>query len=162
MTSNSSSPGDLQEPFRWIANVAVMDVFEGGVLDLPDFYFTGDDYRYRFETKAKRRFLDLLRERFNVGVRYNGRVMKWDTIVERKAIELGHFLVGRSSKVDFSEPLPALSRSDDRETRRRILSLSQSQAGRLGIGKSTFHNLRKSARSERSFKVYTGVLNRLQ
>lgn len=46
-----------QEPFRWIADVAVMEAFEGGVLDLPDFYFTGDDYRYRFEPEAKVRSL---------------------------------------------------------------------------------------------------------
>ncbi len=43
----------MQEPFRWIADVAVMEAFESGVLDLPDFYFTGDDYRYRFEPEAK-------------------------------------------------------------------------------------------------------------
>ena len=49
MTSNRSFTGDLLESFRWIADVAVMDAFESGVLDLPDFYFTGDDYRYRFE-----------------------------------------------------------------------------------------------------------------
>jgi CRISPR/Cas system-associated endonuclease Cas1 len=67
---------DLQEPFRWIADVAVMEAFESGVLDLPDFYFAGDDYRYRFETQAKHRFLELLRERFNCGVRYNGRFLK--------------------------------------------------------------------------------------
>ena len=28
---------DLQEPFRWIADVAVMGAFESGVLDLPGF-----------------------------------------------------------------------------------------------------------------------------
>jgi len=39
----------LQEPFRWIADVTVMEAFESGVLDLPDFHFTGDDYKYRFE-----------------------------------------------------------------------------------------------------------------
>ena len=45
--------------------MAVIEAFESGVLDLPDFYFTGDDYRYRFEPEAKERFLDLLRERSN-------------------------------------------------------------------------------------------------
>ena len=34
-----------------------MEAFESGVLDLPDFYFTGDDHRYRFEPEVKRRFL---------------------------------------------------------------------------------------------------------
>jgi CRISPR-associated protein Cas1 len=90
---------DLQEPFRWIADVAVMDAFEGGVLDLPDFYFTGDDYRYRFDPEAKQRFLDLLRERFNSGVKYNSRALKWDTIIEQKTSELGRLLTGRASLV---------------------------------------------------------------
>jgi CRISPR-associated protein Cas1 len=151
---------DLQEPFRWVADVAVMDAFESGVLDLPDFYFTGDDYRYRFEIEAKRRFLDLLRERFNRGVRCKGRVLKWDTIIEQKALELGSYVIGRSNRLDFLEPSPTLRR-DDRELRRRILSLSQSQAQKLGIGRSTLHYLRKNAGNERSFKTYRGVSQKL-
>jgi len=85
---------DLQEPFRWIADVTVMEAFEGGVLDLPDFYFTGDDYRFRFETEAKQRFLNLLRERFNSAVKYKGRTFKWDTVIEQKTVELGRYLIG--------------------------------------------------------------------
>jgi hypothetical protein len=49
---------------RWLADVAVIEAFEPGLLDLPDFYFTGDDYRHRFEVEAKLRFLDLLHDRF--------------------------------------------------------------------------------------------------
>jgi hypothetical protein len=45
-----------------------MEAFESGVLDLPDFYFTGDQ-GFRFEPEAKRRFLNLLRERFNTGAK---------------------------------------------------------------------------------------------
>jgi hypothetical protein len=103
---------DLQEPFRWLADVGVMDAFESGVLDLPDFYFTGDDYRYRFDPEAKQRFLDLLRERFNRGISYRGRALKWDTVIEQKTNELGRFLLGKSI-LDFAEPLelwPFLSR----------------------------------------------------
>ena len=131
-----------------------MEAFESRVLDLPDFYFMGDDYRYRFEIEAKRRFLDLLRERFNTGAKYNGRVLKWDTVIEQKAVELGRFLVGRSSKMDFSEPSPTLSRGDERELRRRILSLSLIEARKLGIGKSTSYYLRKRAMSDGSFMVH--------
>ena len=122
---------DLQEPFRWVADVAVVEAFESGVLDLPDFYFTGDDYRYRFEPEAKQRFLDLLRERFNSGVRYKKRALKWDTVIEQKAVELGRYLVGRTDSLDFSEPSPGLKRTDGLELRRRILSLVQSEARRL-------------------------------
>ena len=117
---------DLQEPFRWIGDMTVMEAFEGGLLDLPDFYFTGDDYRYRFDPEAKRRFLGLLSERFNSGVRYWGRELKWDTVIEQKALELGRFLIGRSDNFDFSQPSPSLHRPDDRDLRNHILSLFQS------------------------------------
>jgi len=139
----------------------VLEAFESGVLDLPDFYFMGDDYRYRFEIEAKRRFLDLLRERFNRGVRYSGRTLRWDTLIEQKAVEFGRFLAGRIGKVDFSEPSPTLRRADDEDLRRRILSLSQSEAKELGIGKSTLHNLHKNARGDRAFRIYTKVRSRL-
>jgi hypothetical protein len=118
---------------------------ESGVLDLPDFYFTGDDYRYRFEPEAKQRFLGLLRERFNAGARCGNRLLKWDTIIEQKAVELGRYLVRRASTPDFSEPSPCLRREDDREFRKRILDLAQLEARRVGIGKSTLHHLRKNA-----------------
>ena len=153
---------DLQEPFRWISDVAVVEAFESGVLDLPDFYFTGDDYRYRFESEAKRRFLDLLRGRFNVGVRYNARMLRWDTVIEQKVMELGRYLIGRSASLDFSEPCPRLTRTDNRELRQRILSLSQSEARELGIGRSTLHYLRRNAGSHRSFRVYRKVQKRIQ
>jgi CRISPR-associated protein Cas1 len=153
---------DLQEPFRWIADVAVMEAFESRVLDLPDFYFTGDDYRYRFEPEAKQRFLDLLRERFNSGVRYKNRALKWDTIIEQKTVELGRYLVGRTGNLDFSEPSPSLKRTDDPKLRRRIFSLSHSEAQKLGIQKSTLSYLRKNARTNIPFRVYHKVRMKLE
>jgi hypothetical protein len=153
MCTGNLSSGAL----RWIADIAVMGAFQSRVLDLPDFYFTGDDYRYRFEPEVKQRFLGLLRERFNSGVRYKERSLKWDTVIEQKTVELGRYLAGRTSRLDFSEPSPGLRMRDDKYLRRRILGLSQGEAQRLGIGKSTLHFLRESARNERSFKVYSRV-----
>ena len=153
---------DLQEPFRWIGDVAVIEAFESGVLDPPDFYFTGDDYRYRFEPEAKERFLDLLRERFHSAVRYKGRASKWDTVIEQKTVELSRYLVGRTGRLDFSEPSPRLVRVDDYKLRRRILGLSMSEARNVGIKKSTLHYLRKNAANNRSFKVYRKVEQKLQ
>jgi len=152
---------DLQEPFRWIADVAVLGAFESGLLDLPDFYFTGDDYTYRFEPGPKQRFLDLLRERFNSGVTYSGRALKWDTVIEQKTVELARYLFGRTGRLDFSEPSADLHRTDGRELRIRILALSSSEARRLGIGKSTLHYLRRKAASERQFKVHGEVCKRI-
>jgi len=131
-------------------------------LDLPHFYFTGDDYRYRFDAEAKTRFLNLLREQFNSGVNYKDHVLKWDTIIEQKATELSRFLNDRSREIDFIEPSPILERLDSLEVRNTILSLTQKQADKLGIGKSTLHYLRRNARSEGQFRVYAKVMERIE
>jgi CRISPR-associated protein Cas1 len=152
---------DMQEPFRWLVDLSVIHAFESRTLNLHDFYFTGDDYRYRFEAEAKQRFIGLLRDRFNVGVTYKDQVLKWDTVIEQKTNELGRFLTGKTPSLDFAEPAPSLDRQDDKVLRAKILTLTASHAKGLGIGKSTLHNLRKNASSDRSFKIYKPVLERL-
>lgn len=152
---------DLQEPFRWLVDMSVIQGFESKRLDSHDFYFTGDDYRYRFELDAKRRFIQVLRERFNSGVVYKGGVMKWDTVIQEKTGELGKYLTCRSSKLDFSEPAPILQRIDNRAVREKILGLKQSEARERGVGKSTLHYLREKARNERSFRLSRKTNDRL-
>jgi CRISPR-associated protein Cas1 len=144
-----------------LVDVSVVEAFVSGTLELQDFYFTADDYRYHFDTGAKQRFINLLRERFNAGVTYKGRNLKWDTAIEQKTIELGRFLTGKSTALDFTEPSPKLLRHDDRELRGKILALTQSETKRLGIGKSTLHYLRKKSSNEREFTVREKVRDRL-
>lgn len=153
---------DLQEPFRWLADISVVEAFESGALKLRDFYFTGDDYRYRLEIEAKRKFIGLMRTRYNSGVRYCGRVLKWDTVIEQKALELSRFLTGKTSTVDFEEPSPNLERFDNRKLRERINSLTSVEAKRLGVRKSTLHYLRRNARRERPFKLHGKTMEKLQ
>ena len=131
------------------------------ILDWRSFYFTADDYRYRFTFEAKKRFVGALRERFNVGVSYKGQVSKWDTVIERKAAELGRFLTCKLSELDFEEPAPRLVRQDDRELKAKILSSASSEAKRLGIPKQSLHDLRVKSRSGRSFKLYAETRRKL-
>ncbi len=152
---------DLQEPFRWLSDMSVIGAFESEALKLSDFYFTGDDYRYRFQPEARQRFIDIVRERFNSGASYRGRVLKWDTVIEQKTTELGRMLVNRTRTIDFSDPEIKLLRHDDRELRARILSLSQSEARKRGIGKSTLHYLRKNVSRGGSFRVHEQIRQKI-
>jgi CRISPR-associated protein Cas1 len=145
---------DLEEPFRWLVDLTVIQLFESKSLGSRDFYFTGDDYRYRLEVDAKRRFIDALRERFDSGVNYKGRRLKWDTLIEEKTNELGRFLTDKTSSLDFVEPSPKLERQDSDILRARILKLTNCQAEELGIGKSTLHYLRKRARADNPIMLY--------
>ena len=129
---------------------------------MKDFYFLGDDYRYHIDFEAKHRFLELLKERFNSGVKYKGKHWKWDTVILKKTEELGRFLVGKTESLDFSELIPKITRSDSLEMRKRILELNYEKAQGLGISKSTFNYLRKNAKENKSFRVYEEVAIRLR
>ncbi len=122
-----------------------------------DFYFLGDDYRYHIDFEAKHRFLELLKERFNSGVRYKGKHWKWDTVIQKKTEELGRFLLGKTESLDFSVPVPKIVRSDSLEMRKRILELTQKQAKELGISRSTLQHLKKKVKEDKPFKVYQKV-----
>jgi hypothetical protein len=89
-------------------------------------------------------------------------VLKWDTIIEQKTVELGRYLAGRTSQLDFSGPSLNLTRTDDRELRRRILSLSQLDPRRLRIGRSMLHYLRKNAKSTDFLRTYQKVRDKLK
>jgi CRISPR-associated protein Cas1 len=152
---------DLEEPFRWLVDLAVIQSFETGRLDTDSFYFAEQDYSYHFQLEAKGRFLEALREQFHSRVHYKAKPMRWDTVIREKAVEFARYLTGRSDTVDFFEPAPNLDTEDNRAVRETILNLTQGEAEKLGVGKSTLHYLRRRAREKRSFKVYGKVLERI-
>ena len=107
-------------------------------------------------------FIGALRERFNSGVRYKGRILKWDTVIQEKTNELARYLTGMSSKLDFIEPTPRFDRVDNLGLRERIMSLTAEEAKKFGINKSTLYTLRQHARDERPFCLYGKISRKLK
>jgi CRISPR-associated protein Cas1 len=153
---------DLMEPFRWLIDLTTLQAFESRLLDIEDFFFTGDDYSYRFEPEAKRRFVEAIRKRFNSGVEYKSRHLRWDSVIQQKTLELAGFLTGKSRTLDFVEPAPRLDGANEREIRTKILALTSFQAKQLGIGKSSLHYLRNRARDCKPLKIQDRTLLRLE
>ncbi len=88
--------------------------------------------------------------------------MKWDTAIQekttqRKSISLGN----RRLLISLNQPA-ILERTDNRAVREAILILSQSEARKRGIGKSTLHYLRKKANNKDPFKLYKRIITNLQ
>ena len=77
------------------------------------------------------------------------------------AQRLARYLLGKTASFDLTSPRPVLKRSDTRKLRERILALSQSEARKIGIGKSTMHYLRKNAKTKDAFSLYGKVSKKL-
>jgi len=149
------------EPYRWLIDLTVFQLFEKGVLNSDSCFFQESDYCYRIFPESKGKLLDALREQFNSGIKYRGRTLKWDILIAEKANELARFLTGKASSVNFSEPAPVFERTDSRKVRETLLHLTTSEAKERGIGKSTLHYLREKAREHSSFKIYEPVKRKL-
>jgi CRISPR-associated protein Cas1 len=153
---------DFQEPYRWLVDYTVLRMVLSRTFTWHDFYFTGGDYRLRIKPPLLDRYAELLREQFNSGVRYDGKRVTWDTLILRKCQELARYLLGKTNGFDLANPRPVLESRDSRVVRQKILSLSGSHAGRLGLNKSTLHYLRKRARDEKPFRIYQPVMAKLE
>ena len=83
-------------------------------------------------------------------------------MIEEKALELARFLVGKSSKLDFTEPAPSFERFDTMQLRERIKSLTSVEAKKVGIDKSTLYTVRQHVRDGESFRLYGKVSRKLR
>jgi CRISPR-associated protein Cas1 len=108
MQTRESLTYDLMEPFRFLCDLSVIEAFQDGALGRSDFLYTKDDYRFRIEDEARRRLRYLLKQTFNATVEYEGRRLKWGTVIAEKAAELGRYLTQGRPELDFSEPAPIL------------------------------------------------------
>ena len=90
---------------------------------------------------------------------YRGQRLKWDTVIEQKAVELSRFLKGRTSTVDFEKPSPNLERFNDRELRERIKSLTSDEARKLRRWKKQRCTTYAES-TQREIVQYTGKLER--
>jgi len=151
---------DLQEPYRWLVDTAVVS-YLGSRYRREDFYRM-DNYVLRLRPEAVRKLIDALRVKFNSPVRHAGRLYSWDTIVRLKAQELAnHILRRRRVALDFGEPKPALERADSQAVRDQILSLTTTEARKLGVRRNTLWYLQERAKTEKSFRVYSKVRTKL-
>jgi CRISPR-associated protein Cas1 len=151
---------DFEEPYRWLVDHTVLKIILERRFSWDDFCFSGH-YELRIDRLLLDRLMDLLRGQFNSGVVYQDKRLIWDTFIFRKCQELARYLLSKAARFELMSPRPVLDRSDSREQREKILGLSQSEARKLRIGKSTLHYLRKNAESDLSLKVYSKVQQEL-
>ena len=152
---------DLQEPFRWIVDVAVMSALEKEIFTKKDFIRT-ENYNIRIRPDGVKKLMAELMPQFSKTVKYNGYNREWGYIITEKAYELGQFIIGKRKSLDFSEPEPILERHDSDDMRKKILDMSYTEWERMGFSKGTLHYLKKNAGKERPFMVYGKVRDKLE
>ena len=151
---------DLQESYRWLVDSTVLSCTENEMFGKTDFFLT-DNYVLRLETSAIKKLLGELRSSFNSKVRYKGKNWTWDTILRLKMQELSRYLLHKDNEFDFRNPQSDFDTSDSRVIREKILSMSQSNARKIGIGKSSLWYVKNRIGSNRKLRIYSKTKERM-
>lgn len=151
---------DLQEPFRWIVDVAIINALEKGIFTKRDFIRT-DNYVIRLSSMGTKKLLGEVNIQLTNRIQFRGKSWEWGYVIIQKTGEFVNYLSGANSDFIFNEPSPILSRNDTPELREKVLTISYYEWMKAGHSKGSLHYLKKNARSEKPFRVYEKMKEKL-
>lgn len=151
---------DIQEPFRCLIDIAVINGLEKKVFTKSDFIMT-ENYNIRLRPSGTKKITKEIEAVLNRRVFYKNNDRTWAYIIMMKTHEFGQFLLGKRKDMDFSIPKLELDRTDTLELREKILAIPYTKAKELGFSKGTLWYMKKNAKSGKPFKVYGKVKERI-
>jgi CRISPR-associated protein Cas1 len=147
---------DLQELYRWIVDLSVVELLEEKKLKKSDFIVT-ENYHLRLRKGTAKMLIDQIKANFNARSLYKNKNAAYDTILLDNVQQLANYIQDRQKELHFNVPDVQIKRNDDNATRDYILSMTPEQRKELGINKSTLWYIQKNLRDSKKIKIYGKV-----
>ncbi len=151
---------DLQEPFRFLIDLAVISAIEKDKLTNKDFIRT-ENYNLRLKSTGAKKIIEEINIWFNKKVKFKGQVCSWSYVLMSQTTDLAHFLLGTKNNINFVKPEFELERQDTEEIRNLILNISYKKWKDLGFSKGTLYAMKQNAVDNKPFYLTVNVKKRL-
>ncbi len=159
--SKNSLAYDLQEPFRFLVDLAVINLIETEKIDTKDFIRT-ESYSLRLKPTGAKKVTEEFQSWMNKKVPYQKNAVTWNYAFLLKTRELVQYLVEKRKAIDFSKPEFTIDRQDSDDIRQKILSISYTDWKNLGFSKGTLHYMKQNAKADKPFTLNAHVRERLE
>ncbi|MEK6909339.1 MAG: CRISPR-associated endonuclease Cas1 [Nanoarchaeota archaeon] len=159
MGSNSLAY-DLQEPFRFLIDLAVISAIEKKKMQDKDFIRT-ENYNLRLRPSGAKKLMEEIQIWFSKKVNFKGKEYGWGNVLVEQTRELAHFILGKVSSCKLHEPLFDLNRDDTHEVREIIKGVSYKKWKDLGYSKATLHDLKHKVKEDKAFSLNKSVEEKL-
>lgn len=136
---------DLQELYRWLVDLPVIQLLEDKKLCKKDF-IVPENYHIRLRENTANMLIEKIRINFNHKVSYKSKNYAYDTIYLDNTQKLANFLTGKNRELSFEIPSVKYEREDDIELRAKIMKISLADARKMGLNKSTLWYIQKNIR----------------
>jgi CRISPR-associated protein Cas1 len=152
---------DLQEPFRWIVDLSVVEVLAGRQLDYKADFLTTENFHVRLRPRAISLLTERLSVNFNRAVPFRGQRRTFDAISFESARTLARYLLGQTKRLDLGFPFGAFDGAVDMDTAETISALTYADARRLGISKAGLFYMKRRAAEGKPVRLYSKVARKL-
>jgi len=151
---------DLQEPFRFLIDMAVISAIEKGKIENKDFIRT-ENYNLRLRSSGAKKLIEEINLWFNKRVNFKGKLCTWSNVLITQTTDLAHYLVGDKSEINFEKPFFEIERTDTEEIRRLISEMPYTVWKKMGYSKGTLHPLKQKVKEGKAFNLSMQVKERL-
>jgi len=152
---------DLQELFRWLIDLSVIEMLEENNLKKSDFILT-ENYHIRLKKETAKLLVERIKSNFNHKISYRKKHFAYQNILYDNIHQLAHYISGKKKELSFVVPHVTINRNDTVLLKEKILSMTPEERKRLGIGKSTLWYLKKNIQSKDKIKIYDKVLKKVK
>lgn len=151
---------DIQELYRWLIDLSVIQLLEERKLKKSDFIIT-ENYHVRLKERTAEMLIEKIRINFNKKIQYKDKSHSYEGVLLDNVRMLANHIIGKSNELRFCLPEIDVSRADNTDVRNKILSISPQERKRLGINKSTLWYQQKHIKEGKRIKIYKKVENKL-
>ena len=159
--SRASLVYDIQELYRWLVDLSVIQLLEEKRLKKADFIVT-ENYNIRLRENTVKVLIEKIKQNFNARVLYNGKYYSYQNILYENVRLLANYIMSKSGKLQFNVPKFKIKREDSTDVRSKVLSLTPDDRKRLGINKSTLWYMQKHIKEGKRIKVYSKVIGKIR
>lgn len=151
---------DLQELYRWLIDLSVIQLLEDKKIKKSDFIVT-ENYNIRLSSKASKALLEKITPNFNKSVYYKGKNHSYEFILLDNVRSLARYVIGKGITLPISSPEIELKRYDITQLRNRIIQMTPEKRRTLGLNKSTLWYQQKRIKEGKTIKIYNKVKRKL-
>jgi len=153
---------DLQEPFRWLVDLSVLEVLRDIKLDPKRDFIVTENYHVRLRSTAAKALIERLSANLNRKVSLGGRSLSYESVVTECARKLARHLTVPHTRFELSYPF-AVGESGhvSADLEKRVLSMTLAERKAAGISKTTWHYIKRRAETGKPLKLYRKVADRI-
>lgn len=151
---------DIQELFRWIIDLSVIQLLEEKKLKKSNFIVT-ENYHIRLKENTAKMLIDKIKINFNRFTAYKGKNYSYQNILFDAVQRLANFILDRNPHLNFEIPSVKITRNDTIELKEKIMNMTSTERKARGINKSTLWYQKRRLAEGSTMKAYSKVRSKL-